>query len=156
MKYFTPELFQRTQPNSPDMDAAHDEWERNIVAYEAELTRLWPSLPPWLRDFLDGVRPHDSTVLFDDLTSDAYRLTILNEGAVTEITYQLTGPPEIETSPWPDDVKSVPGCWLYDEFAAGEPFRHSILFGDGRVLNVLFRNMEVRRLKSVLHNAAES
>ncbi len=63
MKYFRPELFERT--NSPDLEAAlvaSDEWEAAAKAYRRRLKALRKKLPESVNTFVESIGLHDCEV----------------------------------------------------------------------------------------------
>jgi hypothetical protein len=158
MKFSTPELYVRGNSDDPDeVDRVEAEWERASQRYRRRLKKIEPSLPPQLRQFLAEQCLHDADV-FGPARLPVYSMPA-NPGDVIIVAQQINTliPEFINTLailqyaavadlvvgvPYPSPVfsKAYP-YWLYDEVDLIEPglFSHEILFSDGRVVKLVFK-----------------
>jgi hypothetical protein len=166
MKYFTPELWLRTQSGVDPQTflQAYDAWERGIDAYEEQLQRIIPRDRRYLhlRRFALQESLHDAVVQGCWFATQ-YRLNLLvRPEAPAELLvlleYTLVGEPIVNRNVLPQEFCASPARWLYDEFAllegaasADEPvFTHNILLGNGCELIICFRRFEVSRHHALL------
>ncbi len=158
MKYFTPELF--IKGNSPDddvVDQAEAEWERASARYRRHYRKIARHLPESLRAFNDQCCLHDADVFgparlsvhtlpwgFLDVVIVAQNTNTLvpeHLNTLMFLQYGVTAEPSVDV-PVSSEV-FYPGrtIWLYDEIDLIKPgiFSHEILFSDGRVVKLCFR-----------------
>lgn len=168
MKYFTAERLARLQDHSDERQflAAFDDWERALEEYWKQLNEIQqrshviePPLPKNLLEFLKfftTVSLHDARVL--DMyfgRRSRFRITVQPEfqpERLVVLTYSLDEPPQIQAAVLPEQLRSEPITWLYDEVTLedsknrGEPlFRHSILLSDGSEVGLRFRSVTLER-----------
>jgi hypothetical protein len=168
MKYFTPERLAHLQDHSDEGQflAALDEWESVLQEYWQQLNEIQqrlrviqPPLPKKLKEFLNyftTMSLHDARVV--DMYSGSrsrFRITLHPEfqpECLLVLTYYLDEPPLILADVLPEQLRSEPVSWLYDEVtlednkSRGEPvFHHSILLSDGREVGLCFRDVTMER-----------
>jgi hypothetical protein len=168
MKYFTPERLAHLQDHSDERRflAALDDWERVLEEYWQQLNEIQqrlrviqPPLPKNLQEFLKfftTVSLHDARVLDMYFGSRSrFRITLHPEfqpERLVVLTYSLDESPQIQANVLPDQLRSEPISWLYDEVtledskSRDEPlFRHSILLSDGSEVGLRFRSVTIER-----------
>ena len=161
VNYFTPERLVRLQDHSDERQflAALDDWEQALEGYRHHLNDIQPKLcrilrqsPAFLRRFLKVLTTtslHDASVL--DMYSvgrSRFRITLHPEsqpGRLLILTYSLTQPPRIKPHVLPEQLRSEPTTWLYDELTledwTGQEkpiYWHSILLSDGSEVELRF------------------
>jgi hypothetical protein len=158
MRYFTPERYARlSNLNSREAFlAAQEEWEQAVAAYKQHLRSIREKLPIRLRRLIETVYLHDARVL-DMWWGGKTRFTITlqpesDPSRLVVLAYSLLAPPELDPEAIPDELRSSPAAWLYDELnvsgngrAKGTAFTHDILLSDGREVRLRFRNVLVNR-----------
>jgi hypothetical protein len=167
MNYFTPERLVRLQDHSDEQQflAALDEWERAQADYREQLEDIEQGLRAILRRlpenlrtffrFLDTVSLHDARVLVMTWGGDLFRVILHPEsqkGRLVVLTYSLEQPPQIQANVLPEQLRSEPISWLYDEVAwdgrtrKGEQMlRHTILLSDGSEVVLRFADVTIER-----------
>jgi hypothetical protein len=168
MKYFTPDLLDRSRSRDDDVaEAAASEWEQAGTAYLARFTSIRAQLPGGARR-LSRASLHDAKLL--SVFSSSKRMALFG------MVLQLDGSPkrpgeflELEYHPvaganggvkvtahqqasWEKNSRGKPWI-LYDEFdldAEHAFFVHSLLLTDGREIEIRFHNLTVRQLDEVL------
>jgi hypothetical protein len=155
MKYFTPELYLRF--NSPDLDVAekaHEDWDEAIRRYRDHLIDVAPQLTKTTQELSQSLCLHDAEYRGIEWTflpdGDGRLATIFlqHNNAEVLLVYILIHEPSIqELAQWPFSKEKV--HWLYDEFDAHPDGRqqHEILFSDGRVFTLKFRDMSLMRMR---------
>jgi hypothetical protein len=164
MKYFTPARYLRLG-NLDDERAfldAQDEWERAIVDYKAHLRRIRGDLPGALRRLIENVYLHDARVV-DMVKGKRSRFTITLQPESTPeqrvvLAYSLIEPARIDPATLPEEARSEPLAWLYDELdvlkqsksrtskdGVAKTFRHAILLSNGWEIQLRFRSVAVMR-----------
>jgi hypothetical protein len=173
-KYFTPERLLRLQDRSQEKRflATLDDWENALEDYREYYHQIRGVLPANLRRLIDSVSLHDAQVI--DLwppqqSSNRARLTIVLQPPSDPVRrvvlkYSLLEPAEITQDVLPEQLRSQPMAWLYDELNA-EPvghkkdasrprsavtFTHNILFSNGWEVRLRFRNVQVERSLSLI------
>lgn len=158
MKYFTPELFVRTNsPNEDEAEAASAEWERRLQRARKHFNRIKPQLPESVRKFCEECCLHDADVFgparlsvqtlpwgFQDVVIVVQNSNTLfpeHRSTLTFLQYAVTAEPTVETPVRSQVFRPGQPVWLYDEVDILEPsrFSHSILLSDGRVVRLQFR-----------------
>lgn len=168
MKYFTPERLARLQDHSDEKQflAALDDWERALEDYWQQLNdtqqRLRAIQPPLPRNLLEFLKYFTTVSLHDARVLDMYfggrsrfRITLHPEfqpERLVVLTYSLDEPPQVQASVLPEQLRSEPITWLYDEVIlednrnGREPlFHHSILLSDGSEIGLRFRSVTIER-----------
>jgi len=168
MKYFTPERLVRLQDHSDENQflAALDDWEHALENYwqqvneiQQRLRVIQPPLPKNLQEFLKfltTVSLHDARVL--DMYyggRSRFRITLHPEvppGRLVILTYSLAQPPQIEHNVLPEQLRSEPTAWMYDELTleggtdkGRRLFRHNILLSDGSEVSLHFCHVKIER-----------
>lgn len=123
MKYFTPELWLQMQSgvDNPTFLAAYEAWERNVDAYEEQLTRIIPHdrKNRDLRRFAKEESLHDALVTacwFEG--SSKLKMQVLPEPPVERLVlleYLLTREPVILRDRLPPEHRTDSPRWMYDE-----------------------------------------
>lgn len=152
MKHFTPELLARCRTGD---DAAAEEWDRAIDAYNQRLEAISSRLPDGARRLLDTHTLHDAQLLgvTDNPTKPRANLLVrLESGETLELRYHLVAGPRggwaVKGEP-SAQAKGPRSFVLYDEFDIeddGTFFTHSLLLSDGKELVFRFHNLRVRLL----------
>lgn len=168
MKYFTPERLARLQDHSDEKQflAALDDWERALEDYWQQLNeiqqRLRETQPPLAKNLQEFLKLFTTVSLHDARVLDMYfgsrsrfRITLHLEfqpERLVVLTYSLDEHPQIQANVLPEQLRSDPVAWLYDEVtfedstSSGEPlFRHSILLSDGSEVGLRFRSVTIER-----------
>lgn len=168
MKYFTPERLTRLQDHSDEKQflAALDDWERALEDYWQQMKeipqRLAGSQPPLSKNlqeflkFFTSVSLHDARVLdmyFGDRSD--FHITLQPEfqpERLVVLTYSLDEPPRIQANVLPEQLRSQPINWLYDEVTwdgltreGKQVLRHTILLSDGREVDLCFYSVAIER-----------
>jgi len=158
MRYFTPELYLKLQSaDEQSVDAAMEEWEKAIQAYERHLETIKTQLPPVSRaiaqmDFHDW-----SLLMFSpnaaDGTSAAELIILLQQAKeIAVLSYSLTRVVERFNPPPAWDLSGDQVYWLYDELDVSadgtKSFTHRILLSDGTIVLVNFSSCRVRKTSS--------
>jgi len=166
MKYFTPELWLRTQSGADSQTflKAYEAWERRIDAYEEQLARIIPQDRRYLhlRRFALQESLHDAVVQGCWFATQ-YRLNLLVRPEppaelLVLLEYTLVGEPIVNRNVLPAEYCTPQVRWMYDEFgllegaaSSDEPvFTHNILLGNGCELTICFRRFEVSRHHALL------
>jgi hypothetical protein len=156
VKHFTPERLVQLQDRSSEKKflAALDAWERATKRYEDQLKRIRSDLPFGLQQLIATVPLHDARVL-DMWWGGRSQFTITlhpdsDPSRLVVLSYSLVEAP-VEREVLPESVRSEPVGWLYDELdqhgtkRGGPIFAHMILLSDGREIQLLFRQVTVKR-----------
>lgn len=168
MKYFTPKRLARLQDHSDEKQflAALDDWEHALENYwqqlketQQKLLVTQPPLPKNLQEFMiffTTVSLHDARILdmsFGD--HSRFRITLHPEfqpERLVVLTYSLDGPPQIQPNVLPEQLRSEPRTWLYDELTleGGKSkeervFHHDILLSDGSEISLRFCHGTIER-----------
>jgi hypothetical protein len=164
MNYFTPERLVRLQDHSNEQQflAALDDWEQAVESYRQQLNAIGQRLhtiqtriPAFLKFFSTGSL-HDARIL--DMYCKGrsrFRITLHPEsspGRLVILTYSMVEAPWIKPNVLPEQLRSEPIAWLYDELALESPinkgelvFRHAILLSDGNEIRLHFRSLALER-----------
>jgi hypothetical protein len=166
MKYFTPDLFRRT--NSPDMDesvAASDVWEQNLLQYQRRLKTIRAQLPNAVLEFLDGPSLHDADVLDFVQSSVPVRageypvvwLFVRQSQRFMMLEYSLMQPPVVERRVLPASLRCEPATWLYDEIDVVQPdaYSHEIFISTGNVIKLVFTQFKLTKGEVILDQSEE-
>jgi hypothetical protein len=163
MKYFTPDRYSRlaTLNDKRAFLAAHEEWERAIADYQAHRQRIRHLLPGALRRLVESVALHDARVV--DMYQARRVLTfVLQPESLPScrivLAYSLVEPPVIRKDVIPQELRSEPVEWLYDEISvarasrngAQRSFFHDVLLSNGWELHLHFRSVRVTRRQPLL------
>lgn len=161
MNYFTPERLVRLQDHSDEKQflAELDDWEQALKGYRRQLEEIQqrlraiqPQFPKHLHKFfrfLDTISLHDARILVMSWGGERhFRIALHTEfqpERLVVLTYSLREPPQIQANVLPEQFRSEPISWLYDEVTLddrtrkGKPvLRHSILLSDGREVGLCF------------------
>lgn len=161
MKYFTPERLVRLQDRSNERQflAALESWEQALNDYRRQLEdiqqrlrTIQPQPPKYLHKFfrfLDTVSLHDARVLVMSWGGERHFRIILHPELQPErlvvLSYSLREPPQIQANVLPEQLRSEPISWLYDEVTLEDQtrkgkqiLRHTILLSDGREVGLCF------------------
>ena len=150
MRFFTPELYVQLQgPDTTDMDAADSQWEDAAAKYERRLAAIREKLPDSALKLLDGSRWHDAEILWMGQAGPFFaillKLDIPLHGTLL-LTYRTVDKVHLNTNAFASEFRSPLMQWMYDEIdlgAAGNSFRHSILFSNGSQLEVEAHEVQV-------------
>lgn len=152
MNYMTPDLLVRLQDDSA-VDAASEEWEKNIAAYTEHLRAIRKDLPRGVRRLTGRLCLHDAEVLAIGLDKQRPLVVIvlkLDEpaGEIVMLQYVLLKKPEVVSHRSLEQFGRPWRRWLYDEFDAVEEngvrfFRHAVLFSGGQEMRLSF--LDARR-----------
>jgi hypothetical protein len=184
VQYFTPQLFVKLQEcqDQTQFRAVNAEWERAVQQYRARLQELAPGVKGGLRRFLRGTSLHDAQVL--DVGTSERRLTIALQQetgpGLLWLSYSLVDAPVIDRAAFPEEHRSTPTVWLYDEIdrdprrlynvklrvqadsseclpGTGEAegwrpiFLHSVLLSNGWEIRLRFHRLSVTQTTSLLN-----
>lgn len=152
MKFFTRELYQRCQSTDErTLDAASAEWEQANDRYERHVQAIEAQLPPHVREFT-SLLLHDARVQSIARQGDHLFMLLHKDIPPRDLVfldYHLAGEPVIE--PFADNRKdwSKPTDFQFDELdlvrgAEGTLYQQSIVFGNGWLMRLLFRDVQVR------------
>lgn len=168
MKYFTPERLSRLQDHSDERQflAALADWERVLEAYWKQLNEtqqklrvIQPSVSKNLHEFLvffSTVSLHDARVLdmYYYEGGSRFRITLHPEfqpERLVVLTYTLDEPPQIQANVLPEQLRTEPIRWLYDELTLESSkmgirsLSHSILLSDGSEVKLCFSYVAIER-----------
>ena len=186
MKYFTPELFVKLQEceDQSAFRAVNASWEDAIRRYRERLGEIRTGPKDGVRDFSRRKSLHDAQVV--DIGVSEKRLTIVLQettaAGLVSLTYSLVDSPLIDRAAIPEQHRSSPTSWLYDEIdrdedtaydpklrllaktsglpegERGEPrwkpiFHHSILLSNGWEVRVRFHRLAVARTTSLIRSS---
>jgi hypothetical protein len=157
MKFFGRELYERCRSDDPAiLDAAEDEWESALQQYEQHLQAIEPHLPAHLREFL-GLLLHDAMVQSIGRQDDRLVLILRKDIPPRDLiilTYELEREPLLE--PFAPSARdwTQPTDFNFDEFDVlhedGQTvYTQEIVFGNGWLLRLRFRNLQVTRAAAV-------
>jgi hypothetical protein len=158
MKYFTPELLKHFNSLNEDIaDAADAESEQAITAYKKHLDKIQEKLPENVRRLLSKFYLHDARVITLALGEGVFSIFLRLEaqrGVFLMIRYVLTGKLRFIRN-WPPSEAGPPLEWLYDEIGIRRKrrttvFTHSILFTDGRELQLEFSDLQLETYQIVV------
>src|SRR5260370_9569140 len=127
MKFFTPARYLRLGDlaNRSAFLAAQRDWESAIADYRQHLSRIRGELPVGLRRLVETVYLHDARVL-DMWWGGKTRFTITlqpqsDPSRLVVLVYSLIAQPAVKPETLPEEARSAPAAWLYDElFVASE------------------------------------
>jgi hypothetical protein len=158
MKFFTLDLYTRTcSRNDRVADAAHAEWEQALARYERRLRKIWPELTPGLRRLSRESGLHDAALVFFWRRGPSCFLGARPEQAPEKVIclrYSLVADPLVEYEVFPKELQSSGPIFLYDEIDPASTkgrkcFSHTILWGNGMSVGLLFRNVKVEVVDSL-------
>lgn len=156
MKYFTPELHVRLQADGPRaMDAADAEWEQALAKYQRRLKSIRPKLPASACEFLDEARLHDAEVLWMGQSGTFFGVLLrLDPPSIAALGLYYSGARDVhfDREAIPREFSGARMLWMYDEVDVGAEdgsFRHSVLFGDGSLLELEAREVHVTSLDTI-------
>ena len=172
MRFFTPELFVELNSDNDDVvDQAERKWDVARTRYQKYLTGIEKKLPNSLLQFCKTMHLHDSRVRYEhnpvwtichtDNTGQHVRavLTVTRKAAEFTLSYLDL----VEPTSWHRPVDSpVFHCnhvvWLYDEVSQVKKnvYSHDILFSDGNVLTVRFKDFMYDEIVSARETAYEA
>jgi hypothetical protein len=151
MRFYTRELYQRGQSeDTATLNAAEEEWERVNEAYEQHLRAIEPLMPPSVRE-MNAILLHDAEVRSISRQGKRLLMVLLKDIPPRDLVlldYGLAAEPVLEPfTPAPGDW-SRPTDFLYDELdvvegAGGPIFTQGIIFGNGWLLRLRFRDARV-------------
>jgi hypothetical protein len=157
MRYFTRDLYRRCRSTDETvLNAACQEWEQANEAYEQHLAALAPEFPPHLREFADLLL-HDAKV--QSIARQGDRLILVLQKDIPPrdlviLSYELVGEPVVE--PFADAPAdwSRPTTFQFDELdveraSEGAIYSQSIVFGNGWLMRLRFRDVRVTVAQSV-------
>lgn len=168
MNYFTPERLVRLQDHSEERQflAALEDWESTLESYRQHLHEIQGEVsgspsrssekPQKFLKFLTTVSLHDARVLEMYWGGRSrFRIALHPEsqpGRLVILTYSLVQPPQIKRHVLPEQLRSEPVAWLYDELtredgssAGKRVFRHTILLSDGSEVGLPFSSVAIER-----------
>jgi hypothetical protein len=164
MKFFTRDLYRRCQSSDEDVvEAASEEWEQANERYERHLRDLEKRMPAQVRE-LSSLLLHDARV--QALARHGNRLLMVLHKDIPPrdlvfLDYELEGETTLE--PFVDSPKDWqrPTDFQFDEVdlagTGGRPvFRQSIVFGNGWLLRLHFRDVKVVLASPVAPTAREN
>lgn len=169
MKHFTPERYLRlgNLDNRTTFLAAQEEWERALTAYQRQLGRIKQRLPVGLRNLLASTSLHDARVLaIWHGRRNRFTVTLHPESdpaKLVVLAYALVEPPQIIPDVLPEEARSAPVAWLYDEVnipaaahngKGGTTLSHDLLLSNGWEVRLRFRAVTVTRPAPILPAAA--
>src|SRR5689334_15388513 len=148
MRYFTPQLFERT--NSPQFETAYKaslEWEKQARKYLDSLSKWIGDAPANVRKLTDNFCGHDAQIIGQALLgSSFFSLIVLDDDQeLWQLKYQIVSEP-ISTKPissnpcWSNQRTKL---WLYDKLSQLRSgiYRHEILRDDGSILQIEFTDI---------------
>jgi hypothetical protein len=155
LKYFTRELYLKSNSREDVVaNEAEEEWERAIHGYQKRLRQIKSKLPPEAR-MLTKMSLHDAELVGKPLESASGQWGLIavcggmgiGKSTIHLLRYELVDRMEriSQDAAWPFSNKQV--SWLYDEVDLSAQhkgrFVHRILFSDGGVVVVLFKNVKI-------------
>jgi hypothetical protein len=151
MKFFTPELYERTRSTDEvALGAAEDEWEAALACYEQHLQAIEPRMPEHIRSF-NALLLHDAVVQSVARQGDQLLLILRQDVPPRDLvilSYELIGESVLE--PFVHDPRdwSTPAKFNFDEFdvvnEGDRPlYTQEIVFGNGWLLRLRFRDVQV-------------
>lgn len=161
MKYFTCDLYRRCHSTKEVvLNAACEEWDQANEAYEKHLAAIEPEFPLHLRDFA-ALLLHDAKV--QSIARQGNQLIVVLHKDIPPhdlviLNYELDGEPVVE--PFAD----APSDWSrqttfqFDELdnvreGVGKIYSQSIVFGNGWLMRLRFRDVRVTVAHSVYPTA---
>jgi len=161
MRFFTPELLKRYRSTDDVVaDAASEEWDRAIDAYRRHVKDLRRKMSDSAKDAMRLPSLHDARLIGYLAAKGPLVIMIARlegskgvPGPILEYAYHTVGRDGRKgvSSTKHDAGETLPKkglpYLLYDEFDLGETpdtFTHSILFSDGTVTRVRFRELTAR------------
>jgi len=168
MRFFTPQLFTRfNSSNEVEADRANENWEAALGDYRKHLAEINERLPRGAQELAE-LCLHDAELLSPEHTlepvfsiplepfgSDVFcpAITILllkQEHNLVSLIYVLSDRIRQHASPSNWRFSKLRIHWLYDEVDVDERqpghFLHRVLLSDGRVLEVPFISVAIRRV----------
>ena len=164
MRFFTKELFDRNQSEDDAVqEAAEDEWERALEAYDRHLQTLAGHIPSHVRQFQELLL-HDALVQSIGRQGKCLIMVLRQDIPPRDlviVSYELEGEPALEKFSRDARDWSRPTDFNFDEFDVidqnGPLYLQEIVFGNGWLLRLKFRNVNVTRAAPVYpieHGAA--
>jgi hypothetical protein len=157
MKFFTKKLFERRQSEDDVvLEASEGDWECALEAYDRHLQALAGRLPAPIRQFQELLL-HDALVL--SIGRQGNRLIMILRQDIPPrdliiVSYDLEGEPALEKFAPNARDWSRPTDFNFDEFDVIDQngrtlYLQEIVFGNGWLLRLLFRDMNVTRAAPV-------
>jgi len=163
MKHLTADLLARNRsPNDDEAEAADNEWEQAIAAYNAQLNRIRRRLPLGARQLLKHFSLHDAQLLTINRMGMDLFLTFRLAGSASkpaggvELRYNLAGQVKLVLHEPQTFANGPMTRWVfYDEFDLARKgralaFTHSLLMTGGLEFRIQFFNLRMKRFGSVL------
>jgi hypothetical protein len=157
MRYFTRDLYRRCRSTDEAvLNAACEEWEQANEVYERHLATIEPEFPPHLREFA-ALLLHDAKV--QSIARQGNQLILVLHKNIPPrdlviLSYELVDEPVVE--PFADVPAdwSRPTTFQFDELdlvrdGEGKLFSQSIVFGNGWLMRLCFRDIRVMVARSV-------
>jgi hypothetical protein len=163
MKFFTPDLYARCQSRDETiLDSATEEWEQANERYEQQVQALEARMPPQLHEFT-SLLLHDARILA--LARDGERLfMVLHKDIpprdVVFLVYHLDGEPILEPFAQSPRDWSRQTDFQFDELDVVEgsdppAYQQEIVFGNGWLLRLRFRDVQVTLAQALAPNPAD-
>ncbi len=160
MKYFTPELINRTRSADDDVaDAAHDDWELAIKRSNRHWRRIRLAVPENVRRFDEGsVCLHDAELLSMGRQDDQLVMLLETEPPASKpvvLTFTLEEAPAIQTGTLTGARQGKPIYWAYEEWDLDRQKRPTleVLLSNGSVLKLVFRDFHYLVAEPLLPSA---
>ncbi len=157
MKYFSPELVNRSRSEDEDISwAAHDEWELAVKRYHRRIKRILKDFPESLRRFEEApVCLHDAEVLSMGRDGDTFVWVLETEPPGSKpvvLTFTLGEAPSIRTGTIDNAREGRPVYWLYEEWDVDRQKRCTLeaLLSNGWVVKLVFRDFRYLITEPVL------
>jgi hypothetical protein len=157
MKFFTRDLFERTQSaDETILDTAEAEWEAALQSYEEHLQALVPALPAHLRAFQELLL-HDALVQSIGRQGNQFLIILRKDIPPRDLVilnYELEGEPVLEPFARHPRDWSRPTAFNFDEFdilheGGRTLYVQEIVFGNGWLLRLRFRDLRLTRAAPV-------
>jgi hypothetical protein len=157
MKYFTRDLYRHCHSTEEAaLNSACEEWEQANEAYEQHLAALEPEFPPHLHELVDLLL-HDAKVRSIAQQGNQLILVLHKDIPPQDLVifnYDLEGEPVVESFVDAPADWSRPTTFQFDELdveCAGDNkiYRQSIVFGNGWLMRLRFRDVQVTVAKSI-------
>ncbi len=153
MRYFTRDLYRRCRSTDETvLDAACAEWEQANEAYERHLQAIEPKFPPPLRE-LATLLLHDAKVQ-SIARQDNQLILVLHKDIpprdLVILRYELAGEPVADQFADAPTDWSRPMTFEFDELdieetGEGKLYTQSIVFANGWMMRLRFRDVRVTR-----------
>jgi hypothetical protein len=172
VRYFKPKLLAQLQERAQQKQflKALNAWETSADAYHRHLAEIKNILPSGLKRLAASISLHDAEVI-DISRRDRNQFTIIvqpesDPSRQVVLSYLLVEPAAISKNALPENVRSQPLAWLYDELEVDavtgngktrpplgkRRFTHSILLSNGWEIRLHFRGVTVSRPESLLQH----